>query len=106
MKKNYIILFATIVLIVFVILLIFLNHSQDNYYIKVKAVDKNSPDVSLTVYENDKEIEVDAIYYKNDILLCSGNNLTTNKFNIKNNDQMKIVLKNKKETIAKVVMEE
>ena len=106
MKKKYIILITAIILVILAMLLIFSNHNQGNYYIKVKAVDKNSPDVRLTVYKDEKEIEVDAIYYKNDVLLCFGNNLTTNKFNINNNDEMKVVLKNKKEIMAKVVMEE
>lgn len=106
MKNTYVFAIITFVLIIIALILVLTNSKQSEYLIKVKAVDRNSPDVTLTVYENNKEIEVEAIYYKNDVLLCNGNNLTTNKFNIKNNDEMKIILKNNKEVIAKVVMEE
>ena len=106
MKKKYVIVIIATVLVIFITLIILLNFRQNNYYIKVKAVDKNSPDVMLQVYKDNNPIEVESIYYKDDVLLCFGNNLTTNKFNIKNNDQLKIILKNKKEIIAKVVMEE
>lgn len=106
-NKKIIIVSVFTVLVVALIIFIVLNIiKKDNYYIKVSMIDKNSPDVVLTVYNNDKKVEVEAIYYVNGILVCSGNNLTTNKFNIKNDSEMKVVLKNNKEVIAKVVMEE
>lgn len=92
-----------IILAVFVIINIL---RKDNYIIRVSMVDKNSPDVVLTVYNNDMAVDVEAIYYINGVLICNGNNLTTNKFNIQNDKEMKVVLKNKREVIAKVVMEE
>ena len=106
MRKKIIIValvFVILILISFVLINVF---QKNEYYIKASAIDKNSPDLMLNVYKNDTEIEVKAIYYLNGVLLCNGNNLTTNKFNIKNNDQLKVVLKNDKEATAKVVMEE
>ena len=106
MRKKTIIIVFSLVILLLSIIIIFNIVKKDNYFIKASAIDKNSPDVILMVYRNDNQIEVKAIYYTNGVLLCNGDNLTTNKFNIKNNDQMKVVLKNNKEVMVKVVMEE
>lgn len=105
MKKNITIVISALI-VIFLLLFILLNTKKNIYTVKVTPVDRNTPDVTLSVYENDRMIEIEDIYYMNDVLLCHGSNPTTNKFNIKNNDELKIILKNKKEVIAKVLMEE
>ena len=106
MKNKKIIIVFVFVMLALSILITLNITKKSNYYIKTSAVDKNSPDVTLKVYKDDTKIDVKAIYYSNGVLLCKGNNLTTNKFNIKNDDKMTVVLKNNKEVVAKIIKEE
>ncbi len=110
MKKKKVIGIIIVVVLFLVALLtiIFLynNDKKATYKIVVSVIEKNSPDRELSVFKNQKEINFDTIYYLDDVLLCKGVNPTINKNDVKNGEELKIKLKNKKIVRAIVEMEE
>ena len=95
-----------LIIIVSIIGLILLKNNKSNYLIKVSVVDDYSPDRILTVYENEKKIDVKKIQYLDGTFLCSGYNTTVHFGDIENEKELKIVLKDNKVEIAKIVKEE
>ena len=73
------------------------------YTVRVSLVDDKSPDRILTVYKNDKKIDYKEIRKMNGTLLCEADFSAVYFGEIKNESELKIVLKNDKEVVAKIV---
>ena len=104
MKK--IILISSGIIILIVLVLVILLNNKSNYEIRVSMVDDQSPDRILTVYNNNKKIEVDQIEYSDGTLLCKGYNTTVHFGDIENEKVLIIVLKDKSKIEAKIVKDE
>ena len=105
MKKK-----ASILVIVFIIiglLLFFLLREKEKVYtIKTRAVDQYSTDIEIIVYANDKEFnDYKYIRYNDDnkTVICNSKNAVINKFELKDEKNVIIVLKDGEEKIAEVV---
>ncbi len=72
------------------------------YTVKISLVDDKSPDRILTVYKNNKKIEHKEIRKMNGTLLCDSEYSTVYFGEIKNETELKIILKNDKEVVAKI----
>ena len=72
------------------------------YTIKINQVDKYSPDVTMTVYENDTKISVSKIKFTDGVVLC-GSNTTVYKEDISGETKFIVVLTNGTEVTATVV---
>ena len=106
MKKKLIIIITGLVVIITAIILSVL-FNKTNYTIKVSLVDDRSPDRILTVYnEKNEKIEVKRIELLDGTVLCNGFNTTVHYGNIENQDKLKVILQDKSEVIAKIVIEE
>ena len=104
MRKK---VFIGMIALLFVGLGIFLFlHNKVKYKIVASKIDNNSPDVMLKIYYEEKEIEIDKIYYLDNILLCTNENLTVNKFDLNNEKELYLLLKDGSKVKAKVVVEE
>ena len=107
MKKKYIILVIILILLITLVFVIlhFTNNKSDNktYVVKVNIVDDRSPDRTLTVYENNKKIEFKEIRYLNDdVRLCTYKNPTVFFGDLEGEKELKIILTNDKEVVAKI----
>ncbi len=107
MKKKYlIILFIIIVVLLVIGIMIFAkkdNNISTSYMVKINLVDEKSPDRTLTVYDSDKEIEYREIRYIDNILLCKSYNPTVYYGDVETENELKIILNDGTEVIAKVV---
>ena len=104
MKKKYlIIIIITLIVLITGGILFFVIRDKGNYIVKVNRVDDYSPDRTLVVYKDDKEIEYKEIHLIDDTPLCKYSNPSVYYGNIKNESELKIVLNNNKVVIAKVV---
>ena len=72
-----------------------------SYSIKVRAVDQYSPDRILSVYENGNMISVAAVKY-NGTILCSGDNMVVNMYEIEGMNELTVILKDGKSITAKI----
>ena len=106
MRKKIILTCGGILIIAISVLILVLLLGRTKYTIKVSLVDSKSPDRMLTVYEGDKKIEVKRIEYLDGTLLCNGYNTAVYFGDINKVKELKIILKDNKEVIAKVVEEE
>lgn len=97
-------IFVITIIGVSIIFLKNMNDENATYRIVVSVIEKNSPDRNIEVLKNDKKIDFDSIYYLDDVLLCKGKNPTINKNDVKNGEELKIKLENKK--IVKAIVEE
>lgn len=104
MKKKLLIIGGLLVIVIVIVLLIMLKKST--YVIKVSLVDERSPDRRLTVYKDKEKIEVSKITYLDGTLLCEGYNTTVHFGDVENEKELKIILKDKTEVVAKVIEEE
>jgi len=105
-KRVFGIVIGIVLIIAISILFHQYNEKNASYKIVVSIIEKDSPDRNITVYKNNKKIEFDSIYYLDDVLLCKGINPTINKFDVKDGEELKVKIKNKKEIKAKVLIEE
>lgn len=106
MKKKLLIFGVAFFTVAIVILLIFIL-KKPKYTIVVSKVDDQSPDRMLTVYnEDNKKIEAKKIMYMDGTFLCYGYNPAVHFSDIENEKELKVLLKDKTEAIAKVVNEE
>lgn len=64
---------------------------QKVYTVKVSIIDQYSPDRVLTVYEDGNQINVSSVKYGNTIL-CSGNNLVVNMYEIDGISSVTVIL--------------
>ncbi len=108
MKKKYVVIIALVILLLGGIIFFVIRNAKDDeskavYTVKVSLVDDKSPDRILTVYRNDKKIEYKEIRKMNGTLLCESNNSAVYFGEIKNESSLKIILKNDKEVVAKVM---
>ena len=101
--KKYLIIGITLVILLTGGIIWFVNRDDGNYTVKVSLVDEKSPDRKLTVYKDDKEIEYKEIRKMSGTLLCEADNSSVYFGEIKNESNLKIVLNNDKEVVAKVV---
>ena len=108
MKKKTLVLVISLIIILVGGIVIYLINNKVDYQILVSIVDNQSPDRVLKVVkkDSDENIDVEAVYYMDDVFLCSGENLTVNKFDIKNEEKLYVVLKNGEKVKAIVVMED
>lgn len=101
--NNKKIFLALIALVVVVITIIFIFNSKSyDYTVKGYRVDDKSPDRILKVYEKGKEIEFLEIRYKDNVLLCTSEVPAVYFGDIEDVKELKVILKNKKEVIAKI----
>jgi len=106
-KKNIIIIITLIVLLIAGIVLLVTRRADDDkdavYTVKVSLVDDKSPDRILTVYKNDKKIDYKEIRKMSGTLLCEADFSAVYFGEIKNESELKIILKNDEEVVAKIV---
>ena len=106
MKKKVIILSSIIVTLVLIIILVVLL-TKTKYTIVVSRVDSQSPDRILTVYKSKNEkVDVKKIEYLDGKLLCYGYNTAVHFGDIENVKELKVILKDGSEIIAKIIEEE
>ena len=106
MKKNILIIIGSVITLLTIILLV-INLNKTTYRIEVSIVDDYSPDRILSVYNNKNEkVEVKRIQYLDGTLLCNGYNTTVHFGDIKDEKELKIILKDNKEVRAKIVEKE
>ncbi len=103
MKKNYLIIIITVIILIIAGVIIFTVKDNASYTVKVNVIDDYSPDRKLVVYKNDKEIEYKEIRLMDDTVLWKYTNPSVYHGNVKNESELKIVLNNDKVVIAKVV---
>lgn len=99
-KKKILILLVVVVVILLSIILLF---SKNVYTIEVEKIDSFSPDRRLIVYKNNKEIKFDEIKYTDETYLCSDKNPTVSYSEIMNEEELIIIINEKKHVIAKIV---
>lgn len=75
--------------------------NQKNYTVKVTSVDQYSPDRLLTVYEDGVAITVTSISF-NGVVLCTGNNMVVNKFEIDGIQSVTVTLTNGVTVVANI----
>ncbi len=105
MKKKIFIILAIILLIGGLLtFLYFSSNDSGAYEIQVELVDDRSPDRTLKVIKNGKEVkDYKHIKYKdNGAILCYQKNPTVNVFEL-DKDELIIVLANDKEVVAKLI---
>ena len=106
MKKIVLIVICLLVTLIITMLTVKLLN-KPTYVIKVSLVDDRSPDRILTVYnEKNEKIEVKRIELLDGTVLCNGFNTTVHYGNIENQDKLKVILQDKSEVIAKIIIEE
>ena len=93
-------------LIVIAIFFLLKGSSDIKYTIKVNLVDDHSPDRILMVYKNDEKIDVKRIEYMDGVLLCNGYNTAVHFGDIQNIEELKVILIDNSEVVAKIVDEE
>ena len=81
----------------------FVNRDSSTYIVKVNLVDEKSPDRILKIYRDNQEIDYKEIRKMNGLLLCESDNSSIYYGEIKNETKLKIILKNDKEVVAKIV---
>jgi len=106
-KKKIVIITCSVVLVILVSSLVLFFHNKDdekeaNYIVKVGLVDDKSPDRTLTVLRNGKEIEFKEIHYMDDMYLCNEKNSVVFFGDLKGETELKVILKNNKIVIAKI----
>ena len=122
-KKKYLILILSIIIVCVVAIICFnmffqKNKSFDellkknpvtekvyqtgNYSLKVKKIDDYSFDRLLEVYYDDKKIEFDSIEYTDGVVLCSGDKAVIYYGNISKENELIVVLKNKERIKIKI----
>ena len=105
MKKKYLIIGGILIIIIAIILIILLN--KTTYVIKVSMVDDKSPDRILTVYNNkDEKVEFKKIELLNGTYLCDEINSSVYYGNLKNINELQVILKDDSKVIAQVIKEE
>ena len=105
MKKKYLIIGGIIIVIITTILIILL--SRTTYVVKVSLVDDKSPDRILSVYNNkDEKVDFKRIELLNGTYLCDEINSTVYYGNIKDINELQVVLKDDSKVIAKLIKEE
>ena len=105
MKKR--ILLVSVLSIILIVVIVIMINSKQKYTVEVTIVDDQSPDRILTVYNKEhQKIEVRKIELMDGTLLCNGYNTTVHFGDIENETEVKIILEDKTEVIAKIVKEE
>ena len=69
MKKKRLIIVIVIFVLLVALGLYFLLRDNTKYKIVTHKIDNNSPDLTLKVYKDDEESEIEKIYYLDDVLL-------------------------------------
>ena len=110
MKKKKIIIIGALGLILIGLGFYFykVNQYTGTYKIKVNLIDDRSPDRLLVVYRNGKETtDYKYLRYKDnkEVVLCYSETPAVNQFEIKDIDELVIVLPNDKEVVAKIEKE-
>ena len=104
-KKLLVIISVVITIIVAILLVVLLNKTK--YTITVTRVDDQSPDRILTVYKaKNEKVEVKRIEYLDGKLLCYGYNTAVHFGDIENVSEVRVILKDGSEVIAKIIKEE
>ena len=81
--------------------------NKTTYVIKVSMVDDKSPDRILTVYNNkDEKVEFKKIELLNGTYLCDEINSSVYYGNLKNINELQVILKDDSKVIAQVIKEE
>ena len=107
MKKKILLISGASLIIITIVLVLILLLGGTKYTIKVSLIDDKSPDRLLTVYNNkNEEIRVKRIESMDGKVLCYGYNTTVYFGDIKKERNLKIILGDNSEVIAKIVEEE
>ena len=105
MKKKYLIIGGILLIIITTILIILLN--KTTYEIRVSIVDDKSPDRILTVYNNkDEKVEFKRIELLNGTFLCDEINSSVYYGNLKNINELQVILKDDSKVVEKLIKEE
>ncbi len=108
MKKNFVIIIISLVIVVLGIIgyKVFVNDS-DEYTIKVRLIDSYSPDRKIELYDkNNKIISFKEVYSDSDVVLCTGKNPVISSIELINIKKMKVKLENDKIITATIMKEE
>lgn len=108
MKKMLLLTIAIIVIIGSAFAYVNFANSKAEYKIIIEKIDDKSPDRKVKVLKNKKEIDFTEIRYnvKEKVVLCTGANPTINMFDTNDYTEYIVVLKNKKEVLAQLIVEE
>ena len=100
--KGKLILTIIVSILTLISIIIIFNSKKYEYTIKGYLVDDKSPDRILKVYKEGKEVEFLEIRYKDDVLLCTSKVPAVYYGDIKDVKELKVILKNEKEVVAKI----
>lgn len=78
------------------------EYKNDNYTLKVKKIDDNSPDRIIEIYYNNEKIEFKHIKYSDGVIICTNDKPITYYGNITNEEKLIVVLKNNDEIEIKI----
>ncbi len=101
--KKYLIIGITLTILLTVGIVLFANKDFGTYIVKANLVDAKSPDRLLKVYKDDQEIDYREIRKMSGTLLCESDNASVYYGEIKKEKELKIVLNNGKEVVAKIM---
>ena len=105
--KRLILVFVCLIVIIGVGIGIYLISTSTSYKIIATKLEENSPDLVLKVYDkNNVEIDYKSISYLDGIILCESKNPTINKFDVKDNEKLIVMLENGEQVKAIVEMED
>lgn len=103
MKKIKIITYViTICILIFISLFIIDYTHEYELLIKSSLVDEKSPDRILKVYENGNEIKFKRIEYTDGTFLCNYDVPAVSYLDIKDEEELVVIVKYNKEVIAKL----
>ena len=82
--KKYLIIGITLIILLVIGIILFVNRDSSTYIVKVNLVDEKSPDRILKIYRDNQEIDYKEIRKMNGLLLCESDNSSIYYGEIKN----------------------
>ena len=105
MKKKYLIIGAIVLIVITIVLIILLN--KTTYVVKISMVDDKSPDRILSVWTNkDEKVDFKRIELTNGTVLCDEINSSVYYGNLKDINELNVILKDDSKVVAKLIKEE
>ena len=105
MKKKFLIIGAIVLIVITIVLIILLN--KTTYVIKISMVDDKSPDRILSVWTNkDEKVDFKRIEFANGTVLCDEINSSVYYGNLKDINELNVILKDDSKVVAKLIKEE